>query len=104
MAARRVMTGRHKEREGGRKAPKMPGVVVVVVQETRALKVTDLEAVGRAETLRKPRKARHAARLLPPARRPDPIELRPCSLEPKKSTGWCYNHHNRLRIYGTKHD
>ena len=43
MAARRIMTGRHNEREGkggGRRAPKMPGVVVVVVQATRALKVT----------------------------------------------------------------
>lgn len=63
--------------EGGKgEATKMPGLVVVVVQATRALKLTRLEAVGRAETLRNPRKAGHTARLLPPARRPAPIEFR----------------------------
>jgi len=43
MTARRIMTGRHNERgekEEGRRARKMPGVVVVVVQGTRALNVT----------------------------------------------------------------
>jgi hypothetical protein len=43
MTARRIMTGRHDEREGkekGRRARKMPGVVVVVVQGRRALNVT----------------------------------------------------------------
>jgi hypothetical protein len=44
MTARRIMTGRHNEREEkkGRKARKMPGVVVVVVvvQGTPALNVT----------------------------------------------------------------
>ena len=42
IAARRIMTGRHSEREekeGGRRARKMPGVVVVV-QGTPALNVT----------------------------------------------------------------
>lgn len=46
MAARRIMTGRHngKEEKGkGRRARKMPGVVVVVVvvQGTPALNVTE---------------------------------------------------------------
>ncbi len=45
MAARRVMAGRHDgrgEKEKGRRAPKMPGVdvVVVVVQGVPALNVT----------------------------------------------------------------
>ncbi len=43
MAARRIMTGRHDEKEKkGRRARKMPGVVVVVVvvQGTPALNVT----------------------------------------------------------------
>jgi hypothetical protein len=45
MAARRIITGRHDERgekEKGRRARKIPGVVVVVVvvQGTRALNVT----------------------------------------------------------------
>jgi hypothetical protein len=77
----------------------MPGVVVVVVQATRALKVKKtLEAVGRAETLRKPRKAGHAARLLPPARRPAPVELRLVPIR-TKSAEWCSDYHNRLWMY-----
>jgi hypothetical protein len=82
MAARRIMTGRHNEREEkekeeekGRRARKMPGVVVVVVvQGTRALNVTRTArrlrpcAAG-AGTLHRPFLAGHAARLLPPSRR-----------------------------------
>jgi hypothetical protein len=86
MAARRIMTGRHnereekekeKEKEKGRRARKMPGVVVVVVvvQGTSAQcdkTVRRLSPCGRARTLHRPRiacQAGRAARLLPPSRR-----------------------------------
>lgn len=58
----------------------MPGDVVVVVQGTRALKVTDLEAVGPVRPCRNPTlavKGKIDSPVVAACPTPSPIELRP---------------------------